>query len=122
MCRGVQGAGLWCVRGQAGWEGWSLSGVTGREGAVDVDTQVILGLLSGCDRSFRATSQGRLVVPQPAACQLVMRFKISHLRHRGKAGKEKQVHEQERAEPGESLESGARLPALTSRPCHLPAL
>ncbi|XP_023604350.1 valine--tRNA ligase, mitochondrial isoform X5 [Myotis lucifugus] len=36
-------------------------------------------LLSGCDGSFRATPQGRAVVPQPAACQLVVRFEVSHL-------------------------------------------
>lgn len=40
---------------------------------------VILGLLSGCDGSFRATPQGRVVVPQPAACQLVVCFEVSHL-------------------------------------------
>ncbi|XP_036212385.1 valine--tRNA ligase, mitochondrial isoform X3 [Myotis myotis] len=33
-------------------------------------------LLSGCDGSFRATPQGRVVVPQPAACQLVVRFEV----------------------------------------------
>lgn len=57
----------------------SLKGRHSEKGLLDVDTQVILGLLSGCDRSFCAALQCRIVVPEPSACQLVVCFKISYL-------------------------------------------
>jgi hypothetical protein len=46
-----------------------------------MDIQIVPGLLSSCDGSFRATLQLGIVVPEPPACQLVMYFAIGHLRH-----------------------------------------
>lgn len=75
----VWGGGLLCMLGWPEgcqgpwWGGWA------EKRLLDVDTQVILGLLSGRDRSFRAALQGWVVVPEPAAGQLVMCLALRHL-------------------------------------------
>lgn len=65
--------------GVAVWDAWVPEWAEKRQ--LDVDTQIILGLLSGCDRSFRAALQGWVVVPEPAACQLVVCVTLCHLRY-----------------------------------------
>lgn len=57
----------------------SLVGGWAEKRLLDVDTQVILGFLSGRDRSFRAALQGWVVVPEPAASQLVVCLALRHL-------------------------------------------
>lgn len=46
-----------------------------------MDIQIVPGLLSSRDGSFRATLRLGIVVPESPACQLVMYFEIGHLRH-----------------------------------------
>lgn len=57
----------------------SLVGGWAEKRLLDVDTQIILGLLSGRDRSFCAALQSWVVVPEPAAGQLVVCLALRHL-------------------------------------------
>lgn len=66
------------IRGARGMPG-SLARGWAEKRLLDMDTQVILGLLSGRDRSFRAALQGWVVVPEPAAGQLVVCLTLRHL-------------------------------------------
>lgn len=58
-----------CILGEPGG---CLGPSSAEKRLLDVDTQVILGLLSGRDRSFSTALQGWVVVPEPAAGQLVV--------------------------------------------------
>ena len=66
-----------CSGGQG--DAWAPGGGWAEKRLLDADTQVILGLLNGRDRSFRAALQGWVVVPEPAAGQLVVCLTLRHL-------------------------------------------